>query len=721
MIIESGVPIAGKVENDGTMLVTANGSNAIANGVIVLGDEFQGPIATFQGSIVNKGKLIVSAVAPAGHAAHATAIAMGFSSSTSAPGDLPGGTVANNGKLWVGHTTSPANPGQHSVALVNGTIINDGGTLVAEQTIGGVTTRGTAITVLGAPNPINILLKGTNADGHIYGDIEVRNGDTVTVSNGKTLFDGIVNDPADKVSALSISAGGTLEFVNNLSEGPAHAYVNTFLQAGTLGIEVNPTPVAVAPTATTTAGFVSANSATLSGALLLTTAPGIYADHTTYQVVFSATPIVGTWSSVGTASNSALLKPQAVYTANEADVTLTRVAFDDVPGLTPNEEDVADGIESSYGGSDNGPFNTLAGDLVTLDQADYKKALDLLGDADDGELDLFTIQGVEKFLDTLGVHITNLGAGGSASNEGPARVKPAQLIPVQFGSGEVWGSIYGSWSNLDSTISGPKASGSQNGMAVGLDAPIDKNTIVGAALNYSAGTLKIDGGRAHGSYSGFSGALYGRYDDDRLPWYATATGSFGGYADRSRRFVSIPGPAGGSGIYSSRFFSRVWSLYGEAGYEVARDDNFTVTPYAALEVLQGTTGAYASSETTILSGSPLPTLLVSSTTATSVDSRIGAAIATQFTLGQQTVLPSLRIAWLHEFNDNPWIVNAAFAGVPTSGFRITGAGLTSNFLDLDAGITMKLEDSLDALIDYEGRISSDRQDHALVGRLVVKL
>ena len=93
----------------------------------------------------------------------------------------------------------------------------------------------------------------------------------------------------------------------------------------------------------------------------------------------------------------------------------------------------------------------------------------------------------------------------------------------------------------------------------------------------------------------------------------------------------------------------------------------------------------------------------------------------KFMLGEQTVLPSLRIAWLHEFNDNPWVVNAAFAGVPTSGFRITGAGLTSNFLDLDAGITMKLEDSLNALIDYEGRISSDRQDHALIGRLVVKL
>ena len=169
--------------------------------------------------------------------------------------------------------------------------------------------------------------------------------DTVTISNGHTKFDGVINDP-NWVGALNVTANATLELANgtqqyNSNEDPAHGFVDSFDQEGTLQLDINPNPRAssdYAP-AYSTAGFISANNAHVAGAVVLRPELGLYGDSTLYQVVFSEDqPITGTWSSVTTTWNSVLLKPRAVYTTYEYDIYLDRVKFDAVDGLTPNEK-----------------------------------------------------------------------------------------------------------------------------------------------------------------------------------------------------------------------------------------------------------------------------------------------------------------------------------------------------------------------------------------------
>jgi len=331
----AGDTLAGTIENDGQMNVTAQApGDAFAQGISVHADEFTG-------TITNKGNLHVAAI---GAFPTATGIAI---SSFSTP-----------------------------TGLGVGTIVNDGGTLWAGvSTDGGLTfTRGDAIFVRNAPNTININLKGTAQDGNIYGNIDLAAGDTVTVSSGRTKFDGIVNDNSALVGTLAIAADGTLEFRNgpgadravfgvgqsNVAEGPAHAFVDTFTQSGTLELEVTAGPATpLGPALINTAGFVSATNATLGGSVVVALHPGLYGNSTIYQTIFSGTPIAGDWTSLSTASNSVLFTvSENRPTAFEADIVLNRVAFDAVACLTPNEEEVGDGLEGGYKTSGLTPGST---------------------------------------------------------------------------------------------------------------------------------------------------------------------------------------------------------------------------------------------------------------------------------------------------------------------------------------------------------------------------
>jgi uncharacterized protein with beta-barrel porin domain len=143
-----------------------------------------------------------------------------------------GGPVSSGALLAApaGSNPAPAIPGRTLV-------VNDGGTIWAGQSQNGGQTfqRGNAINTLGlfvpgtpttsdptpspllaiesAPNQVVIQLQGTNQPGHIFGDILLGShvignntvDDEVDIFNGKTFFDGIVNDP-NKIGQLLYSA-----------------------------------------------------------------------------------------------------------------------------------------------------------------------------------------------------------------------------------------------------------------------------------------------------------------------------------------------------------------------------------------------------------------------------------------------------------------------------------------------------------------------------------
>jgi uncharacterized protein with beta-barrel porin domain len=662
-----GGDLSGTIANDGSITIDASGPKARAIGVQLTAN-------AYTGSVVNKGNLDVvgmGAVAP-----QATAIRV------LATGEAGG--------------------------EVKGTITNDGGTIVAETITNGVVAHGVAIDVSNAPNEVDINLEGTAQKGSIWGNIIDTASDTITVEHGQTAFDGVINSAESPVGALVVAADGTFELARNL--GPTAvtaAYVNTYNQAGTLQLDVDPRAAS--------AQSISANAATLSGAATLNLTPALYAKSVTYQVVFStASPLSGKWSGVSIIGGTPLLSAAAVYSSNEADITLTRNAFGAAPGLTPNETAVAKAIGTAYGDSGSnltGPFATLVGDLFLLNPQQYNAALNALANQEDGELELATAGSAQVLIDTIGFRLNGIGGDhGTAFNTGPAAtVKEAQLGNMGF---DLWGGGYGNWLRANDTISGPRFTANEGGFIAGADLPVTTQVTVGGALSYGHGVFNADDKASRGDYRGLQGALYGRLDCPDAPWYGLASVTYGSFANKSARMITIP--FFGSGVVKGSFHSDVWSAYGEAGYGLGEVPHlgFNLTPYVALEAIQGSSNAYDQT------GGPI-TLSVSGTSARTFSSYVGASFTSDAFLGTTTVIPHLKAAWQHDFNDNPWVLNAAFAGTPLSGFQVTGAALGKDHADVEAGVSTKLHQNIDAMLDYEGRFATNRTESSLVGRIKI--
>jgi hypothetical protein len=260
-----------------------------------------------------------------------------------------GGTSRATGILVTDFALSPVVPGSTDRM----TIVNNGGTIIARESITGGATfrRGTAINTSAAPNPVDIRFLGNS---NVYGNIILGALDTITVASGTTTLDGVVG-PAAAVGSISVSTGGTLFRVNqptgNASyDGPARVNVNTFTLASgsTLRLQM---PSALAATAAQASySRITAGTANLTGAnlvLQLNTPNSLYDNVYVFNDVIDAALRNGQFASVTTNTRSVLLAPTAAYDASaNVDITLTQVRFNAVARLTANQQATGGAIEA---------------------------------------------------------------------------------------------------------------------------------------------------------------------------------------------------------------------------------------------------------------------------------------------------------------------------------------------------------------------------------------
>jgi trimeric autotransporter adhesin len=615
-------------------------------------------------------------------------------------------------------------------------VVNDGGYIYASENDGEI---GNAINVEPAPNEVDIELRGTTRMGRIFGNIENAESTSnwvnkVTVSNGVTYFDGSVNPelPTGSLAeggTFSISANGTLWLPNAVSSywgANPDLRVASYTQAGALKLDVD---------GSANVATIHATAATLTGGSVVVNpnAFSLYPNTQTYQVVFA--PRGGTtWSGVTTTTGSPLLTFAAAYpSANEADIVLTRVAFDAVSGLTPIEKTVAGGLENAYSITATGEGKLFYESLFQLNAAAYPGVLDTLSGVEAGEM-----------------AEADLGAARDLGNAIGARLDAISAVAATGGNGtSIWGEFVGGQDNVSTTLSGPGYHVRHNAVVLGVDTLLsDNHVVVGAAGSITfAANVPFKSGNG-GKLSGYQVGGYARYNAavEDGGYYLQGNVSYGNYDNTTRRFVSLPlfggaqatmagpgsppaatmppydVPATGSGWLSGSFSDGVWNVYGEGGYPFVTG-NVKFTPYVGLQYMDASSDAYA--ETGTVGGHTAPLLHVTEASATSLSSYLGVQLATTWTVSDsstfEAVLPSLRVAWAHEFDGDQWNLHAYFDGLgPTSAFQLDGSRLAKDSAAIDANIAVEISGNLMATIGYSGRLNDTTTSNALFGRLDIR-
>jgi uncharacterized protein with beta-barrel porin domain len=665
-------------------VLTGNTLINAASGVIQLGDNSIGIAALDDSSTVrNFGTISVGAAG--------TGIIAGGDNST----------VINTGTILVGAGgtgieiiapfSGPA--GAAGAAITNsGTIIvGTGGIGVNFEDTGSLNNTGMIrVSGLGslAINTCGCAIGVVNNAGTIDGQILLGVGSALTNSGLITVTDTDANNPVG---------------------GFAHIAGETFVQTATGTLALRVTSDGRNDSLGTASGTATV---TLAGTLRALVQPGLYGNVTTYiNVVTSGANITTQFDSV--TSSSPFFTATAVYNPATVDLTLARIGFGSVPGMTPNQRAVGNSLEGSYSTTLTGNAATFYGNLLA---ATSVTVLDLLSGEGTSAAQNAAFSAGSLFNNAMqnqalfGPNLNGLAAiapaAYAAERVAPGHEAFAALRPspaADPGRWRVWTAGFGASQSLQGNQTDP-GSASQSvrsaGGVLGVDWQAAPDLRVGVAVGGSESTFSVAGlstsGRMTAGHIGaYAMKTWGAY-------YVAASLSYARFDNSTTRTITGVGP---TETVSGRFDSDQLSARLELGWRQAYG-RVNVTPFVAVEPSVLWQRGYTESGTGILG------LTVASHTATSLPTFVGVQFDGRYIMPDGAVLaPYSRVSWVHEFEPDRR-VSAAFITVPGASFTVNGARAASDAARLDTGARLMFSGGLALFASFTGEWSDHTHSYA---------
>lgn len=750
-IVADGFPGAGifvnnnnLIINNGTIIVTGaafgidalNGNTIFNNGTIRIGDNGAGIVVCCDNIVVNNGSIIGGENTVGILAGDRTNITNSGTISVGGSGSY-GILAQGDGLIGVGKHATILNSGTIIAgdgstgigADANYNVVNTGTILVgADGAAGIVVTGGTTITNAG------LIRSGINSIGiqlNVFGDTTpntlTNNGSIIASSPGAAIIgtnnNTVVNNGYIQGPVLLFNAGNTL--TNNgyliagdpasFSTGPSGIIIAGTLTngpTGTFAIRVDPT---------SNDQFV-ARAIQLDGRLQMVVTPGLYNPTTTYSQVIVLcgctvpTPI-GTFASVGT--SSPFFTAAADYSiAGQVDVTLTRVGFNSVPGMTPNQRAVGNNLEAGYSTALTGNAATFYGNILaatSLNVLDHLSGEGISGAQNAG----FAVGSqFNNALQTQGLFAPDLGGLSvvippaqytatrvAAGHEAFASLDKAPAMAPQPGRFRIWTAGFGATQSLHGeadTGSSSQSVRSAGGM-LGVDWQAAWDLRVGFAAGgsestFSAPDLGTSGRMTGGHVGAFAVKTWGA-------WYAAATLSYARFDNSTTRIITGAGP---TETASGRFDSDQLAARLELGWKQAYG-RINVTPFVAIEPAVLWQRGFTETGTNLLG------LTIASQTTTSLPTFVGVQVDGRLLTPEGLVFaPYSRVSWVHEFEPDRR-VTAGFITLPGATFTVDGARAARDSGRLDAGGKLYLPGGQALFANLAGEWSDRTQTYSATG------
>ncbi|MCF3934377.1 autotransporter outer membrane beta-barrel domain-containing protein [Acuticoccus sp. M5D2P5] len=234
------------------------------------------------------------------------------------------------------------------------------------------------------------------------------------------------------------------------------------------------------------------------------------------------------------------------------------------------------------------------------------------------------------------------------------------------------------------------------GPAMGADARVLPDVLLGGALAYTHARYDTNGLATSGTTDTFSAALYGSFTPGAA-YFDWAAGYAHGNADVTRN-IAFPGVVRTA---TGEPQSNAFLLSLEAGYGFALGGASRVTPFAGFETILVRQNGFAER------GAGAIDLLVDGQSSATASGLLGAAIAHRFRAGPAAIDVMLRAGWRHDFADTERTVTANFAGLPGAPFTVAGAEAPRDAAVLGAsiGVAASPMSAVEFFATYDGLVS----------------
>jgi len=659
-------------------------------------------------------------------------------------------TVTNNG-LLAANAFNGISLNNQNLVVNNGTITTTSGIAIQTGAQNTIVNNGTILITNGgngivfntsvntAVNNGTIVASGSGADGILFfaSDATVTNngliqaiGNSVSAIASSVNVDNTVTNNGVIDGFVNLQQGTLIN--NGLLERTTGSQFNLgsmgqFVQgaAGTLAVRVDPS---LSHDLLTVSG-----TATLAGTLRAVVQPGLYAATQTYDGVVLSGGLSGAFATV--ISTSPFLAATAINNGNNVDLTLTRVAFNAVPGLTDNQRAVATALEGAYSPTLTGDAATIYGNVFAATSIGVFDQLS--GEISTGVQNPSFAMGDQFLRAMLGQAQRARGTAAAAAPGSAAyRVQLASAQPmagVAQAAGPGAGPGAGTWPpravapTLSAWLTGFGLSGARDGDgavgsaqlsytmgggAAGADVQLSPSLLIGAAVAAEAADFSLDGRASSGDARTFFFGLYGSWTMGAL--YVDAGLSYGHAQFSTSRTIVLPAL---SEVATGDFSGNQYGGRIEAGWRF-RMASFELTPFAALSVQALRQDGYTESTRNVATGQAgILGLSYQGETTTSVRSFLGGEAATTFALGAGTTLtPRLRVAWAHEFTADRQ-VGASFLSIPGTAFTVNGARPARDAAIVGAGLDVGLGRAVTLFARFDGDLSGDGNAYAGSGGL----
>jgi uncharacterized protein with beta-barrel porin domain len=459
-----------------------------------------------------------------------------------------------------------------------------------------------------------------------------------------------------------------------------------------------------------------AGTLTLNGKLILVPQAGLYGGSftNTYLSTGGFGTVTGTFSSVVVASPFFTVTP--IYNATSVDVTLTPIAFNAVPGLTPNQQAVANALAGSYSINATGAaatfygnlyaassvavFDQLSGEGISGAQNAAFTAGSLFNNAMQSQ-GMFApdISGLSMVVPAAPYAETRKPSGSEAF---AALKAPAAAQPGRF---RIWTAGFGATQSLngEADTGSFRQSVRSAGGVLGVDwlsAPDLRLGLAagGSESTFSVGSLSTSGRLTGGHIGAYAMKTWGAY-------YAAASLSYARLDNSTTRTIAGVGPTESA---SGRFDSDQLSGRFELGWKQAYG-RINVTPFVAIEPAALWQRGFTETGTNVLG------LDVASHTATSLPTFVGAQVDGRYLTSDGAVFaPYSRVSWVHEFEPDRR-VTAAFVAIPGAGFTVDGARAARDAARLDTGARLTFRGGPALFANFAGEWSDRTQSYTATG------
>jgi outer membrane autotransporter protein len=272
--------------------------------------------------------------------------------------------------------------------------------------------------------------------------------------------------------------------------------------------------------------------------------------------------------------------------------------------------------------------------------------------------------------------------------------------PTAAGARALWATVLGSWAKGHGDTNAPGFNQDTSGFAFGADYRLNPQTLVGLLAGYQHGRIDFDN---HGNTDTTSWQLgaYGQYDTGR--WYGNGLLTFGWNGYESQRQILLSNAAS---LTKGSYNGTALVLYGEGGYKLPLGAA-TIKPMLGLGYVSGDTSSFTERGSVYR-------LHVQGASFDSFTSNLGVRAELAYrTPGGTRITGEARAIWQHEFLKDQQSVNASFAVLPGSDFRVLGSRFATDSAILGLGVKAQLAAHTELSLNYDTRLNSDYSANSL--------